>query len=82
MMSRYYGTFSSDCTKDSTKRGHSFVSAHVRGWNIGIRCEVRDCPTCGADMIVAYKTGGSNSRSMFDDGNEVFSQCSADCQNE
>ena len=76
-MSRYYGTFSSDCTKDSTKRGHSFVSAHVRGWNIGIKCEVRDCPTCGDDMIVAYDTSGScSTRGDV----EVFSRCSAECQ--
>ena len=76
-MSRFYGTFDSDCTQTSTKRGHTFVSAHVRGWNIGIKCEVRDCPRCGADMIVAYETSRSRDTRM---DVEVFSKCEARCQ--
>ena len=76
-MSRFYGTFSSDCSKKSTKRGHHFVDAHVRGWNIGIRCEVSSCPSCGADMIEAYETGGSNGSFTPE---LVYERCSADCQ--
>jgi len=76
-MSRFYGSFSSDCTKDSTKCGHRYVEAHVRGWNIGIRCEVSACRSCGADMIKAYETGGSNGSFASE---LVYERCSADCQ--
>ena len=76
-MSRFYGTISSDCTKDSTKRGHNYVSAHVRGWNIGIHSEVDKCKSCGADRIRAWESMGSYSGGS---PKLVYERCSADCQ--
>ena len=76
-MSRFYSTFGSDCTKMSTKRGHRYISAHVRGWDIGLETYVGECLHGGADVVRAYETAGSN-----DKGNAklVFERCSADCQ--
>ena len=76
-MSRFYGTFSSDCTKDSTKRGHNYVHAHVRGWEIGVITEVNPCRFCGADHIIVTETSGSSG-----DGQAriVHERCLADCQ--
>lgn len=76
-MSRFYGTFDSDCTKTSTKRGHKEVSAHVRGWDVGVEVSVRECRVCGGDRVTIERTGGSN-------GTEhpyfYYHYCSADCQ--
>ena len=76
-MSRFYGSFNSDCTKTSTKRGHEYVSAHVRGWDIGLDVIVCNCPFCGADQIAVYKTCGSNCPSLR---TLVYEECAADCQ--
>jgi hypothetical protein len=38
----------------------SGISAHVRGWNVGVRVEGRDSD--GADSFDIFATGGSNAR--------------------
>ena len=76
-MSRFYGSFSSDSTQDSTKRGHSFVSAHVRGWRIGVQTYVQECEVCGADKVMAYETAGSNGAGC---STLIYEKCAADCQ--
>ena len=80
-MSRFYGTFTSDCTKTSTKRGHKYVSAHVQRWDIGVHAFVEPCPYCGADKLAAFITGGSNDNPVESrHGIKSFSFCAADCQ--
>ena len=76
-MSRFYGTFNSDCTKQSSKRGHTYIDAHIRGWSIGIKVIVEPCSVCGADCITYGITGGSTNPTMEGD---VHTLCSADCQ--
>ena len=76
-MSRFYGSFSSDCTKTSTKRGHEFVEAHVRGWNFGVSSRVEPCPHCGADRVTVMRTYGSSGVKGFQ---PLLTLCSADCQ--
>ena len=81
-MSRFYGTFNSDCTKQSSKRGHNYVSTHVRGWDFGVSSVVLECPHCGADMISVEVTSGSNASGSIKPGHrrKSFTLCSADCQ--
>ena len=77
-MSRFYGSFESDSTKPTTKCGHSFVYAHVCGWDIGGSVYIGECPICGADKVTLTLTGGSNGnpeRPKF-----YKEWCLADCQ--
>lgn len=47
---------------------NSGISAHVRGWNVGINSEVTVCEKCGGDAVFCYVTGGSNNSSILDSG--------------
>lgn len=50
------GSRESTATKTGTKK--SGMSAHVRGWNIGV--DVRLSHENGKDVVRVYKTHGSN----------------------
>jgi hypothetical protein len=57
-MSKLYASVDSDTGNTVTKTGHGEISAHVRGWNHGVRVHV----TTAGDKIqlVVERTGGSN----------------------
>lgn len=38
----------------------SGISAHIRGWNIGVRVNIRHDEESGKDFYTIYETGGSN----------------------
>ena len=58
-MSRFYGSLTGSARTTATRRGtpSSGVSAHVRGWNFGVRVAVLDID--GEDHIILTATGGS-----------------------
>ena len=76
-MSRFYGTFDSDCTKTSTKRGHNYVEATLNGWEFGVNSYIHECHICGADKVTVYLTAGSDNH-----GGKtlIFQRCAANCQ--
>jgi hypothetical protein len=58
-MSRLYASIDSDARKtQATSRGNKEISAHVRGWDSGVRISawIED----GQDVFGVYETGGSN----------------------
>ena len=60
-MSRFYGSLQGNrgmATRCGTK--DSGISAHVRGWDIGVYAEVRPCGKCGGDRVYASLSGGSH----------------------
>lgn len=60
-MSHYYGSISNGVSKTNvTRRGFKTqgMSAHVRGWDVGVQIEVDHVN--GKDVFKVYKTGGSN----------------------
>jgi len=77
-MSRFYGSIQGDASKTiATRRGLREIMSHTRGWNYGIKVYADECPSCGADRMTVYTTGGSNS--IITD-ELVLQRCSADCQ--
>ena len=66
-MSRFYGSLTGQAKSTATRQGstNSGVSAHVRGWDIGIGSEVSECPQCNEGILLqAWITGGSNNPVM------------------
>ncbi len=59
-MSRFYGSLEGSARTTATRRGSkaSGVSAHVRGWDIGLEVIAHDHN--GNDAISVYLTRGSN----------------------
>lgn len=62
-MSHFYGSMQGGrgrATRCGTKS--SGMTAHIRGWDIGVRVEITHENVCGhmCDMIRVYKTDGSN----------------------
>lgn len=59
-MSRFYGSMQGN-RGEATRQGtaKSGISAHIRGWNIGISVECH-IDENGHDVCIAYKTSGSN----------------------
>ena len=58
-MSRFYASVSNDRSQ-ITKAGHKDgLTAHIRGWNKGVRVEAR-IDNNGHDEFRVYKTTGSN----------------------
>ena len=57
-MSKFYGEMRGAAKNSVTRRGHNKLSAHLRGWNKGIKveCSVED----GIEVYKVYETGGSN----------------------
>ena len=56
-MSALYGSMAGE-RGEVTKCGNKFLSAHVRGWNVGVRIEARHGED--GDSFMVYRTGGSN----------------------
>ena len=60
-MSRLYGSMDADASKTTaTKRGHRSISAHVRGWDDGVRVVARIETPTDVDVFDVYRTAGSN----------------------
>lgn len=61
-MFRFYGSLSGQAKTTATRRGGvaSGVSAHVRGWNVGVNVMVGECSICGGDAFLIWRTTGSN----------------------
>ena len=76
-MSRFYGSMQGsrgEVTRCGTK--NSGIHARVRGWNIGIVAEVRECGKCGGDRVFVGLSGGSNDGTI--PGGYGFSYCECD----
>ena len=59
-MSKLYGELNSDARKTlATARGHKVITAHLRGWDEGVRVGVfiNENGTVGVEV---WRTGGSN----------------------
>jgi len=58
-MSRFYGSMHGS-RGEVTRQGtpNSGITAHIRGWNVGVRTQVRN--EDGEDVIYIYLTSGSN----------------------
>jgi hypothetical protein len=58
-MAQFYATVRGSRETEVTKTGTkiSGMSAHIRGWRIGARIEIRHID--GKDEVVVYQTGGS-----------------------
>ena len=59
-MSKFYSEMRGAARKTVTRRGHSHLSAHLRGWDKGIRVECSEDDS-GREVYKVYETGGSNS---------------------
>jgi hypothetical protein len=60
-MSKLYASIDSDARKtQATSRGHHDLSAHVRGWDLGIETSAHVRPDNGRVEIRVWITGGSN----------------------
>ncbi len=57
-MSRFYAEVSPDNRNTVSRRGHKYISAHIRGWNIGVAVTVK-INEKGKDEVLVYKTSGS-----------------------
>ena len=82
-MSRLYGSLDADASKTTaTRRAHRDISAHVRGWNEGIRVRAR-VNSNDRETFEVYATSGSNGggsdRLIFtlEDGLPVFEEVSS-----
>jgi hypothetical protein len=62
-MSRLYGSLSGSASTAATRCGSksSGISAHVRGWDVGV--QVDGYVNCEVDTFGIYATGGSNGSS-------------------
>lgn len=59
-MSKLYASIDSDARKtQATSRGHRSISAHVRGWDVGVSVEAR-VDDDGEVVLYVYRTSGSN----------------------
>lgn len=58
-MARFYGSMKGS-RGQTTRMGSpaSGMTAHIRGWHVGVRVEIVDNE--GKDQIIVYRTGGSN----------------------
>lgn len=59
-MAHFYGSLIGKGFKAITRTGTKWTGmiAHIRGWNVGVRVELRY--EGGKDKIRIYETGGSN----------------------
>jgi len=58
-MNLYVSATSDRGKSETTRGGNGRLSAHVRGWDLGIRVEAF-CSKDGKPSFIVYKTGGSN----------------------
>ena len=61
-MGKFYGEMSGSDRNTVTMRRHSHLSAHLGGWNKGIRVECSEDDS-GKEVYKVYETGGSNNPS-------------------
>ena len=61
-MGKFCGEMSGSGRNTVIMRGHSHLSAHLRGWNKGIRVECSEDDS-GKEVYKVYETGGSNNPS-------------------
>jgi len=61
-MARFYGTIQGRAESQASREGStdSGLTAHVRGWDLGIRVYCHYDATTDEDVIEAYETAGSN----------------------
>lgn len=61
-MSRLYGSLRGSARTDATRRGSaaSGVTAHVRGWDAGVKVDASVDPASDAEVFAVSLTGGSN----------------------
>ena len=61
-MSQFYGDLQGQARTKATRRGNkkSGITAHVRGWDVGVRVE-GFVNIDGNEVFKVYRTGGSNS---------------------
>lgn len=59
-MAQYYANVSGSRGTEVTKTGtkQSGMSAHIRGWDTGVKVELSHVN--GEDVVKVYRTGGSN----------------------
>jgi hypothetical protein len=58
-MAHFYGSMTGNRgTANRCGTKNSGLDAHIRGWDIGIRVNLRHIN--GKDVVTVYKTGGSN----------------------
>ena len=60
-MAHFYGSMQGnkgEVTRCGTKK--SGMTAHIRGWNIGVKVNIRHDKETGKDNYTIYETGGSN----------------------
>lgn len=61
-MSKLYGEIVSDSRKSGvTSRGHKHISAHIRGWSVGVEVEAKI--EDGKVVLRGWETGGSGDSS-------------------
>lgn len=60
-MARFYGEIHGTRGGRATRLGTSGMSAHIRGWNVGVEVICRILDEC--DVIEIYATGGSHAPS-------------------
>jgi hypothetical protein len=64
-MSRLYASIDSDSRKtQATSRGHRHISAHVRGWEVGVQVEAAIDNDSDEDVFAVYVTRGSAGGTM------------------
>jgi hypothetical protein len=60
-MSKLYATLQADNRKEVTRRGHGCITAHLRGWDFGVRVIVT-ADKDGRVTATVERTGGSSGR--------------------
>lgn len=73
-MSHFYASINNHASKtEATRRGFASrgMTAHVRGWDIGVYVDVRHVD--GKDVFTVYRSGGSNQPSLREKIAEVKS---------
>ena len=63
-MSKMYASITTDATKtEGTKRAHKSATAHIRGWNLGVKI-IASTDENDKQIFEVFKTGGSNSSTL------------------
>lgn len=59
-MSHFYASIESKGGQATRGGNAEGMEAHIRGWNFGIKVNIRQNPQTGKDEAVVYRTSGSN----------------------
>lgn len=57
-MARFYGEIRGRGTTSASRTGSQLIEAHVRGWKLGVKVQVR--ADGDDDWLIVYRTGGSD----------------------